>query len=148
MDRWELYVFNSLNYHISFRHDVHVCVKPILAEGDCYYIVRLSSVSVWTDQGRYQVISFFHTERSLSQTLSTLICRRSVTGSDVCFTHWLTCNCQSDWWMCRHVEHADVPVTHNDPIHAIAYNQNFKQLITCSDGSVCIVQCKMIIGPW
>jgi len=38
--------------------------------------------------------------------------------------------------MLRSVENADVPVTHKDPIHAIAYNQNFKQLITCSDGSV------------
>jgi len=36
----------------------------------------------------------------------------------------------------RSVENADVPVTHKDPIHAIAYNQNFKQLITCSEGSV------------
>jgi len=41
--------------------------------------------------------------------------------------------------MRRSVENADVPVTHKDPIHAIAYNQNFKQLITCSDGSVRVV---------
>ena len=40
--------------------------------------------------------------------------------------------------MCRSVEHADVPVTHKDPIHAITYNQNFKQLITSSEGSVCV----------
>ena len=40
----------------------------------------------------------------------------------------------------RSVEQADVPVTHKDPIHAIAYNQNFKQLITCSDGSVRVLQ--------
>ena len=48
------------------------------------------------------------------------------------------------WWICRSVEQADVPVTHRDPIHAIAYNQNFKQLITCSDGSVRVTLFEMM----
>jgi len=43
------------------------------------------------------------------------------------------------------VEQADVPVTHKDPIHAITYNQNFKQLITCSDGSVCLIQFEIVV---
>ena len=47
--------------------------------------------------------------------------------------------------MCRSVEDADVPVTHKDPIHAIAYNQHFKQLITCSDGSVCAIPFEMMM---
>jgi len=46
--------------------------------------------------------------------------------------------------MCRSVEDADVPVTHKDPIHAIAYNKNFKQLITCSEGSVRVLQFQIL----
>ena len=43
------------------------------------------------------------------------------------------------------MEQDDVPVTHKDPIHAIAYNQNFKQLITCSDGSVRLIQFEIVV---
>ena len=31
---------------------------------------------------------------------------------------------------------ADIPITHKEAIHAVAYNPGFKQVITCSDGSV------------
>ena len=47
--------------------------------------------------------------------------------------------------MYRSVENADVPVTHKEPIHAIVYNQNFKQLITSSHGSVLYMSCLSMI---
>ncbi|XP_064637892.1 WD repeat-containing protein on Y chromosome-like [Lineus longissimus] len=31
--------------------------------------------------------------------------------------------------------HADIPITHKEPIHCCKYNPSFKQVITCSDGS-------------
>ena len=37
---------------------------------------------------------------------------------------------------CRPVQHADIPVTHKESIHAVVYNQSFRQVVTCSDGSV------------
>lgn len=42
----------------------------------------------------------------------------------------------------RPVLHADIPITHKEPIHAIVYNTSFKQMITCSDGSVSIITLK------
>ena len=33
---------------------------------------------------------------------------------------------------------ADIVITHKEPIHACIYNPSFKQVITCSDGSVSI----------
>ena len=36
----------------------------------------------------------------------------------------------------RPVLHADIVITHKEPIHSCIYNPSFKQVITCSDGSV------------
>ena len=45
-------------------------------------------------------------------------------------------NKQCVCYICRSIQHADVPITHKEPIHATVYNPSFKQVITCSDGSV------------
>lgn len=36
----------------------------------------------------------------------------------------------------RPLLHADIPITHKESIHAVIYNSSFKQVITCSEGSV------------
>ena len=34
------------------------------------------------------------------------------------------------------MQHADIPITHKEPIHSVVYNHSFKQVVTCSDGSI------------
>lgn len=39
-------------------------------------------------------------------------------------------------FLCRPTKHADITITHKEPVTCVRFNPSFKQVITCSESSV------------